>query len=302
MKRYVKVLCAVLGCCLPAIGVAKIDIFACVPEWAALAQELGGDRVSVYQATNAKQDPHRVEARPSLVARMRAADLMVCTGADLEVGWLPVLLQTAGNRKVQRGQPGYFLAADFVEKLEVPTRIDRAEGDIHPQGNPHIQLDPYRVAKVASELTRRMAQIDPGNAAFYESRGKDFQTRWESAIARWEREAAGLKSLRLVGYHKGATYLCHWLGMTEEFNLEPKPGLPPSAAHLTHLLSSLQSHPADAILRMAYQDPKAPQWLSERTRIPVVELPFTVGGSPAAKDLFGLFDDTVAQLRKATGR
>ena len=302
MKKRFALLIAALAFCLPAVAAAKVDVFACVPEWGALAQELGGDRVSIYQATTARQDPHRVEARPSLVARMRGADLMLCTGADLEVGWLPVLLQTSGNRKVQRGQPGYFMAADYVEKLEVPTRLDRAEGDIHPQGNPHIQMNPHNIAKVATELTRRLAQIDPGNAAFYESQGKDFQSRWQAAMARWERDAAGLKGLRLVGYHKGGTYLCDWLGMREEFNLEPKPGVPPNAAHLTNLLSNLQSRPADVIVRMAYQDPKAPDWLSERTHIPVVELPFTVGGTSGANDLFGLFDDTIARLRKATNR
>lgn len=301
MKTVLAIVLSVIACG-PTLAAARIDVFACVPEWAALAQELGGDQVSVYQATNAKQDPHRVEARPSLVARMRGADLMVCTGADLEAGWLPVLLQTSGNRKVQRGQPGYFLAADFVDKLDVPTRLDRGEGDIHPQGNPHIQLDPHNIAKVADELARRLAQIDPDHAAHYEARGKEFHSRWQQATAKWERDGAALKGLRLVGYHKGSTYLSHWLGMTEEFNIEPKPGVPPNAAHLSGLLSQLQSRPADVIVRMAYQDPRAPNWLSERTRIPVVELPFTVGGTLAAKDLFALFDDTIARLRKATGR
>lgn len=301
MKTVLAILLAVFGC-VPALAVARIDVFACVPEWAALAEELGGDKVSVYQATNAKQDPHRVEARPSLVARMRGADLMICTGADLEAGWLPVLLQTSGNRKIQRGQPGYFLAADFVDKLEVPARLDRAEGDIHPQGNPHIHLDPRNIARVAAELTRRLAQIDPHHATYYEARGREFQNRWQQALAKWERDGASLKGLRLVGYHKGGTYLCNWLGMAEAFNIEPKPGIPPNAAHLSSLVSQLQARPADVIVRMAYQDPRAPNWLAERTRIPVAELPFTVGGTPAAKDLFALFDDTIARLRTATGR
>jgi zinc/manganese transport system substrate-binding protein len=302
MRKLLAALAAVSCCGLPASAIAKINVFACVPEWAALSQELGGDKVSVYQATNAKQDPHRVEARPSLVARMRGADLMVCTGADLEVGWLPVLLQSAGNRKVQRGQPGHFLAADFVDKLEIPTTLDRAEGDIHPQGNPHIQLNPHNIARVAAELGKRLEQIDPANGAYYASRVEDFQNRWAQAVRRWEHEAAGLKGVTLVGYHKGATYLCDWLGMKEVENLEPKPGIPPTAAHLASLLSALQSQRADLIIRMAYNDPKAPQWLSERAKIPVAELPFTVGGSNEAKDLFGLFDDTIARLRKATGR
>lgn len=288
-------------CASQSVG-AAVSIFACVPEWGALALELGGDKVSVYQATHALQDPHRVEARPSLVARMRSADLMVCTGADLEVGWLPVLLQSAGNRKVLPGNPGHFLAADFVQKIEVPAKLDRAEGDIHPQGNPHIQLDPHNVAAVATELAKRLTLIDASNTAHYNTRLTDFQKRWSEAIRKWESDAAGLKGLRIVGYHKGASYLLRWLKMQEVLNIEPKPGMPPGAAHLSGLLATLKSQSADAILRMAYNDPKAPQWVAERTGIPVVELPFTVGGTPAAKDLFGLFDDTLARLRKATGK
>src|SRR5262249_46183511 len=159
--------------------------FACEPEWASLTELLGGDAVSVYQASTAMQDPHRIEARPSLVAKMRGAELVVCTGAELETGWLPVLLQTAGNRNVQPGAPGFVAAADFVDRLEVPSRLDRAEGDIHPGGNPHIQLDPHNIAKVASVISARLASLDPAHAATYTSRGQDFQKRWADAIVRW---------------------------------------------------------------------------------------------------------------------
>lgn len=302
MYRTLHVLGTLLCLALSHPVSAAINVFSCVPEWAALARELGGDKVSIYQATTALQDPHRVEARPSLVARMRIADLMICTGAELEVGWLPVLLQSAGNSKVASGQPGHMLAADFVQKLEIPSRLDRAEGDIHPQGNPHVQLDPHNIASVATELSKRLVQVDSANAAYYHARSAEFQKRWAEAIKKWEADSAGLKGVRVVGYHKGATYLLHWLKMQEVLNIEPKPGMPPTAAHLSNLLSSLQAQPADAILRMAYNDPKAPQWLAERTKLPIIELPYTVGGTPGARDLFGLFDDTIARLRKATGK
>lgn len=302
MKKYLLLLAAAFCGWLPANAAARIDVFACEPEWAALARELGGNKVSVYQATNAKQDPHRVEARPSLVARMRRADLMVCTGADLEIGWLPVLMSTAGNRSVQQGQPGHFLAAEFVERLDVPAQVDRAMGDVHPFGNPHVHLDPHKIARIASALSERLAQIDPESADHYAARGADFQSRWKDAIARWEREGVVLKGLKLVTYHRDSAYLTAWLGMEDTLSIEPKPGIPPSASHLSTLLATLKADPADAIVRMAYNDPKAPEWLSERAGIPVVELPFTVGGTGAAKDLFGLFDDTIARLRKAVGR
>jgi zinc/manganese transport system substrate-binding protein len=281
--------------CSPAF--AKTDIFACLPEWAALATELGGNKVSVYQASNALQDPHHIEARPSLVAHMRGADLAICTGAELEIGWLPVLLKTAGNQKVQPGQPGFISAADFVDRLEVPTRLDRADGDVHPAGNPHIQLNPHNIAKVGLVLTQRLEQIDGANAAYYEARSKDFQARWQRAISRWENEAAPLKGLRVVPYHKDSVYLIKWLGMVEVMNVEPKPGIPPSAGHLSELVGRLKEGAADVIVRSAYQDPKAVTSLASMTNLPAVELPYTVGGTPGAKDLFGLFDDSIARLK-----
>lgn len=302
MKLLRAALIAVALCLAPTVASAKVNVFACVPEWASLAKELGGDKVSVYRATSARQDPHRLEARPSLVARMRTADIMVCMGADLEIGWLPVLLQSAGNRNVQRGNPGFFLAAELVERLEVPDSLDRAQGDQHPLGNPHVQLNPHKVAQIAAELSKRLAEIDPSNADYYAARGQDFQARWSAAIERWETEAAPLKGLRVVPYHKDAVYLIDWLDMVEVMNIEPKPGIPPTAGHLSSLLTRLQPDSADLIIRMAYNDPKAAKWLSERTKIPLVELPFTVGGSKAAKDLFSLFDDTISRLKEAANR
>jgi len=230
---------------------------------------------------------------------MRTADLAICTGAELEIGWLPVLLQTAGNSKVQPGKPGFLAAAELVDKLDVPTRLDRADGDIHPEGNPHIHLDPHNIAKVALALTQRLQQLDNGNAAYYGARGKDFQSRWQQAITRWERDAAGLRGAKVVCHHKSATYLLHWLGMTEVMNVEPKPGLPPTAGHLAELVGRLKAEPADFITRSMYNEPKATEWLAERTGIPRVALPYTVGGTPEAKDLFGLFDDSIARLKKA---
>jgi zinc/manganese transport system substrate-binding protein len=299
MKRLLQLAIATI-CVAAAVPVhAALNVFACEPEWAALSVELGGDKVSVYQATTAMQDPHRIEARPSLIARMRSADLLVCTGADLEIGWLPVLLQTSGNNKVQSGQPGYFMASDLVIKLEVPTVVDRAQGDVHPYGNPHIHLDARNIGRVAQGLSARLARLDPSNAGYYDARLKDFDARWQKAVLQWEARAAPLRGLKLVPYHKDEAYLAHWLGMVDVANIEPKPGVPPSAGYLAELLGKLQAQPADLITRGAYQDPKAAGWLSERTRIPFVTLPYTVGGTPEAKDLFSLFDDTINRLLKA---
>jgi zinc/manganese transport system substrate-binding protein len=282
--------------CTPAHA---LKVFACEPEWAALTKELAGDQATIYTATNALQDPHQVQAKPSLIAGLRNADLLVCTGAELEVGWLPVLLRQAGNPLVQTGQPGQFNAADYVRKLEVPTRLDRADGDVHASGNPHIQTDPRNIAAVAQALSKRLAEVDAAHAGVYQGKLADFNTRWNQAMQKWTQEAAPLKGLPIVVQHKGFPYLESWLGLREVASLEPKPGVEPSSAHLSEVLSLLQHQPAKLVIRAAYNDGRGSEWLSERAHIPVAVLPFTVGGSDQAKDLFGLFDDTVAQLLKA---
>ena len=275
---------------------AALNVFACEPEWGALASELGGEKVSVYTATTAQQNPHYVEARPSLLAKARRADLVICTGAEMEAGWLPLVLSQSGNAKIQPGSAGFFEASSFVAKLEVPRSLDRAQGDVHASGNPHVHLDPHNVAAIASKLTERLAQIDSANAAFYLERGRAFQGKWRETTAQWEREAAPLKGLQLVTYHKDFSYLVSWLDMREVANLEPKPGIPPTASHLAELLAKLQKDPAHAIVHSTYSDPKPAAWLAERAGIPAVVLPFTVGGSDGAKDLYGLFDDTIKKL------
>ena len=275
---------------------AALKILATTPEWASLSKEIGGDKVDVYAATSAFQDVHRVEAKPSLVARARSADLVVATGAQLEIGWLPVLLQESGNARIQPGGAGYFEATSALRLLEVPTSVDRSLGDIHPQGNPHAQLDPHNIALVAKALTAKLTLTDAANAAYYTARGADFQTRWQAAIVKWEAAAASLKGVPVIVIHRDQVYLCHWLGLVELAAIEPKPGVPPTAGYLAQLVVTLNATPAKMILRNAYNDSKAADWLSERVHFPVVTLPYTVGGTPDAKDLFGLFDDTVSRL------
>jgi zinc/manganese transport system substrate-binding protein len=288
-----------LAACVAALAAhADLSVFATVPEWGALVEEIGGDKVKVYVATTALQDPHHVEARPSLIARTRSADLVVSTGAELEVGWLPLVIQQAANAKVRPGTPGYFEASSVVPLLGKPTRLDRAEGDIHPQGDPHIQTDPRNIGRIAEPLAARMAQLDPPNAAFYRARQKQFSDRWTVAIAKWEHDAAALKGAAVVVQHKAFTYLIAWLGLNEIAALEPKPGMEPTTAHLGEVLEILQRQPAKMVLRAAYQSDRASQWLAQRTKIAVVTLPFTVGGTDGAKDLAGLYEDTIQRLLK----
>jgi zinc/manganese transport system substrate-binding protein len=278
---------------------AAIKVFACEPEWGALVHELAGDLADVTVATSAMQDPHQIQAKPSLIARMRNADLVVCTGAELEVGWLPVLQQQGGNPKVMPGQPGFFAAADYVRKLEVPTRLDRAEGDVHAAGNPHIQTDARMFAVIAPKLGARLQQVDPAHAAQYAQRTQAFGQKWQQALARWTQQAAPLRGLPVVSQHKAFAYLYDWLGLREVAVLEPKPGVEPTASHLQEVLAQLKQAPARMVIYAAYQDPRPSDWLSRNAGIPAVKVPFTVGGTGKATDLYGLFDDTIARLLAA---
>jgi len=298
MRTMNRLLLGAIALMLAGPALAALNVFATLPEWGALVEELGGDKVKVYVATNALQDAHHVEAKPSLIARARTADLVVATGAELEIGWLPLVTQQAGNPAIQPGKPGYFEAAPFVTLLEKPTRLDRAEGDVHPGGNPHIQTDPRNIAKVAAPLSERLAQLDPPNSAYYQERLKAFSERWNAAIAKWEKEAAPLKGVPIVVQHKAFTYMEVWLGLNEIAALEPKPGVEPTTSHLADVLALLQRQPAKMVLRAAYQSGRASEWIAERAKVNVVVLPFTVGGDDEAKDLYGLFDDTIARLLK----
>ena len=278
---------------------ATLNVLACEPEWEALTKELGGDKVKVSSATNGLQDPHRIEARPGLIARTRNADLLVCTGLELETGWLPVLVQQSGNAKIAIGQSGHFEAGLLVPRLDVPTKLDRSEGDVHAAGNPHIQQNPHNIALVAAALSKRLAELDPADAAYFQARQVDFSARWNAAMLKWEKQAAPLRNVAVVEHHKNMEYLMGWLGMRQVGTLEAKPGVEPSAAHLGELLAQLQRQPAKMVLRAGYQDARASQWLSDHAKIPAVQVPFTVGGDDKAKDLFSLFDVTIQRLLEA---
>lgn len=277
---------------------ADLKVFTCEPEWAALATELGGDHVAVESATHGLQDPHYIQARPSLISRVRKADLVICTGAGLEVGWLPMLLSKANNPAVLPGKPGFLEASTLVPKLDIPESVDRSQGDMHAAGNPHIQGNPHNFTLVAKGLTERLVTLDPANADAYRSGLDSFLQRWQAAITRWEHLAQPLRDKTVVAHHRSFTYLEDWLGLIELATLEPLPGIPPTSAHLAELLEMLgnDGNGAAFIIREAYQSPKASQWLSEKTAIPAIMLPTTVGGSDAAKDLFSLFDDIINRL------
>jgi zinc/manganese transport system substrate-binding protein len=265
------------------VSASALNVFSCEPEWAALIDELAGDNVEITLATTAFQDPHMLQARPSLIAGARNADLLVCTGADLEIGWLPLLLRRSGNH---------------VRRIEIPANIDRSQGDVHPQGNPHIHLHPRNIERVAEALADRLAELDPANAEAYRANAANFLERWGDARDRWEERSASLAGMRLVSHHRSFSYLADWLDLDIVATLEPKPGIPASGAQLSRLLEQLTPAPPAGIIRAPFENEKPAHWLSDRLNIPLIEMAFTVGGTDEATDLFGLYEQTIAALEK----
>lgn len=280
-------------------AMADINIFACEPEWASLSKELGGDNVTVFSATTGLQDPHYIQARPSLIAKARRADLLVCTGAELETGWLPLLQQKSGNAAIQTGAAGYFMATDTVRLSDIPTTLDRSQGDVHTAGNPHIQTSPLNILSVAEALSKRLQDIDGANAALYEQRWQDFNQRWLLAINKWQQQAAPLKGVSIVVQHNSWSYLFDWLGLNKVATLEEKSGVPPTVGDLNNVLNKLKVTPANIVIHAAYQPSKATDWLVDKTGITKVTLPFTIGGDAETTNLFSLFDNTIQRLLDA---
>lgn len=272
MKYHLRVL---LGLCF-SINIlsaeASISVFACEPEWAALTVELLGDSRGVYSATSALQDPHHVQARPSLIAKARAADLLICTGAGLEEGWLPLLLRKSANKRIQVGEPGYFMATEHVPLLDKHSNVDRSMGDVHGMGNPHIQLDPDNMVRVARALAQTLMGLMPERAEAIDGRAKDFVRQIQEAQQRWLPLRQALQDKNMIVHHDSWVYLTQWLQMHKVATLEPKPGVAPSTAHLASLLDVVTHNKADIIIHSAYQDNRAAQWLANRASLPVVSL------------------------------
>ena len=280
---------------------AAVKVFACEPEWAALAREIGGERVTAYAATHARQDPHHIRARPSLVAKIRRAKLVICSGAGLEVGWLPLLLQR-GGRGIQPGTSGHLMTSDHVEVIEKPISIDRSLGDLHPEGNPHVHLDPQNMLRLAKVVSQRLSTIDPAGASHYAGRLQRFTEAWSAEMVGWQKRAAALKGQPVIVHHKFWSYLLQWIGLQEAGTLEAKPGIAPSVAHLDSLLSIVRTIKVRAVLRTPYDDDGPSNWLTSRTSIPVLELPATVERDAGPGALAAYFNQLLARLETGLGR
>ncbi|MBA6222861.1 zinc ABC transporter substrate-binding protein [Colwellia sp. MB02u-18] len=279
-------------------ALAQMNIFACEPEYAALAKELAPD-ARIYSATTAMQDPHQVQARPSLIAKMRQTDLVICAGAELEVGWLPMLQMKAANVQVRSTDKGLFFAAEQVKTLDQMSNVDRSMGDVHSLGNPHVHFSPPRMLTIAQALTDKLIQLDEEQSAKYQQQLSRFSARWQLAMTQWQVKARGLQGMKVIAYHSSFRYLFDFANIEQVADLEPKPGLPPTSSHLASLLKRADNGDIAAIIIASYQDQRGANWLAEKSNLPVIVLPLSVGGNEQSKDLFSLYDSTLDLLTQA---
>ena len=284
----------------PAAQAKKLYVVTATTDMAALAQEVGGDKVEVESIAKGYQDPHFVEAKPSFLLKLRRADLLILVGLDLEIGWLPPLITQSGNPKVQVGASGYLDASQFAEILEKPTgQVTRAMGDVHPLGNPHYWLDPENGRRVAQGIADKLAQMDPGDAAYFQQRFADFSRRLTEAEKRWDAEMAPYRGRKVVTYHKS------WPNFAKHFDLdvagyiEPRPGIPPSPGHTLELIQQMKRDNVKVVLVEPYFDLKTPNSIGAATGAKVLVMLPSVGGESAVNDYFQLFDHDLALLKQA---
>jgi ABC-type Zn uptake system ZnuABC Zn-binding protein ZnuA len=284
----------------PARAAGKIQIMTATTDLAALAQEVGGDKVEVESVARGYQDPHFVDAKPSFLLKLKRADLLVVVGLELEIGWLPPLITQSTNPKIQVGGSGYFDASRFAKILEIPTgQVTRAEGDVHPLGNPHYWLNPENGLRIAKGIADKLSEMRPGDAAYFSQRYADFEQRLKQADQRWLAEMKPYAGRKIVTYHRS------WPNFAEHFNLdvvgyvEPRPGIPPSPQHTVELIRQMKRDNVKIIVVEPYFDLKTPNAVARETGGQVLVLPPSVGGEKDITDYFKLFDYDINKLKQA---
>ena len=277
----------------------KITVVATTPDLAALAKEIGGDAVDIKTLAKPTEDPHFVDAKPSLIVTLNRADVLIEGGAELELGWLPALLESARNDKIAAGAPGRISASTGVKLLEIPTSFDRSKGDVHSLGNPHFLLDPISVKLVVAQMADHFSQVDPKSADLYKANLKKFDDALDAKYAEWQKQLAPYKGAKLVTYHKDFVYFGARFNLDIVENLEPKPGISPSPAHLTQVVTTMRSTGAKVILVQPYQNRKTAETVARQTNGTVVDLSQQPGAVPNTDTYFALMDHAVKTLATA---
>ncbi|RMH72775.1 MAG: zinc ABC transporter substrate-binding protein [Gemmatimonadetes bacterium] len=290
----------VIGVLISHSDANVLNVVTTTQDLAALAQEVGRDLIQVKSLTKGSQDAHFIEPKPSMILAAKKADMLVCVGASLEIGWLPVLLQSARNKSILVGQPGYVDGSTVVELLDKPAGpIDRSMGDVHPEGNPHYLLDPMNGLAVAKLICERLATLDPANASAYQRNYADFETRLMQANAVWHEKMALYKGQPVLEYHSSWRYLLNAFGLAPAGQLEEKPGIAPSPARLKAVIDLIEQQQVNILLFTTYQNEKHAKYLNQKTGIHALKLPLSVGGIAGVDTYIGLFDYLVNAISAA---
>ena len=291
--------CGIVAASSTAAG-KKLNVVTSTTDMAALAQEVGGDNISIDSIARGYQDPHFVEAKPSFLLKLKQADLLIVVGLQLEIGWLPPLINQSGNPRVQVGAAGYLDASQFADILDVPTGpVTRAMGDVHPLGNPHYWLDPDNGRRIARGIANKFASMDPQNAAYYQQRFQDFDKRLTAAGQKWDADMKPFRGRKVVTYHNSLPNFAHHFGLNVIGYVEPRPGIPPTPSHTIELMGLMKRENCKVIMVEPYFDRKTPDAIARETGGVVVEYLPSVGGEKQATDYFKLFDYDIALLIKA---
>jgi zinc/manganese transport system substrate-binding protein len=299
MMMKTKLMLFALLCLGASHAVAALNVVATLPDYAAVAREIGGDKVTITTLAKPTEDPHFVDARPSFVVKLKAADVLIEGGAELEIGWLPPLLQSTRNAKIETGGPGRVVTSTGIRLMDVPTNLTRAAGDVHAMGNPHFMVDPIIAKVVAQNIAATFAKLDPSNAAFYTTNYQSFESRINAKLQEWGRAMLPFKGQSVVAYHDSWVYFAHRFGLNIDLFLEPKPGIPPSPSHLAEVIEKMKAGHIKAIIVEPYQNRKIAEKVASSTGAKIVDFAQFPGALPNTDTYIALIDALVARLSAA---
>ncbi|MBL6974386.1 MAG: zinc ABC transporter substrate-binding protein [Deltaproteobacteria bacterium] len=282
---------------LPAT--ARLRVVGTLPDFAAIATEIGGDRVHAESLIRGTQDPHYVDAKPSMILRVNRADLLICIGMGLEDGWLPVLMTQSRNGEIQVGQPGYLDASTVIAPMEVPVNPDRTMGDVHGAGNPHYYTSPREMFQVAEAIYRRLVQLDPEGRRHYETGWKAFEQKYREKMTSWKSRLSSFEGFRVIVYHESWIYMLEWSGLKKVGALEPVPGIPPNPRHVTKVLNKVRELDVGFVIQEIYHPTNLSKIFATKAKARLVILPSMVGAEPAIKTISDKFDRIIKLLTEA---
>ncbi|MDQ1354865.1 MAG: Zinc transporter solute-binding protein [Acidobacteriota bacterium] len=277
-------------------GADKINVVTTYRYIADITQRIGGDRLSVTSLAPGNLDPHFITPKPSFIARLRKADLLIINGGQLEIGWIPPVLQQANNPGIMPGSKGFLSLMEFIEPLDVNLNASRAQGDVHPEGNPHIQMDPYNIPLFAAAIKDELCRLDEDHCTDYQKNCDSFIRQWAEKTAEWDSSLARLNGVKVVEYHKLYEYLVHRYHIEVINTIEPLPGIPPSSRHIAEIIESIEKQNARLILQDVYHGSQVAKYISGKTGAKVVIIPHDVGAVKEVTDIFSLFDEITRRL------